>query len=145
MQAGERLRLRRCDLLDLDAALGREHEEGLLLGAVERDREVVLLRDLGCALDPQLAHDVPADVEAEDLSRLLLCVHGTVGELDAAGLAATTRQHLRLDDDLPAELDRGGARLLGRRREPSLGDGDSESAEELLSLVLVEIHRRGRV
>ena len=76
----------------------------------------------------------------EDLARLLLRVRGTVGELDAAGLAATARQHLRLDDDLPAELDRGGARLLRRGREPSLGYRDAEAAEKLLPLVLVEIH-----
>ena len=62
------------DLLDLDAALRREHEERLLLAAVEGDREVVLLRDLRRVLDPELADDVAADVEAEDLARLLLGV-----------------------------------------------------------------------
>ena len=33
----------------------REHEERLLRAAVERDREVVLLRDVGGLLDPELA------------------------------------------------------------------------------------------
>ena len=73
---------------------------------------------------------------------LLLGVVRVVGELDPAGLAAPARQHLGLDDDLAAELLGGGARLLGRRRQPPLRDGDAEAAEELLALVLVEIHRR---
>jgi hypothetical protein len=112
VQARERLRLRGCDLLDVDAALRREHEQRLLLGAVEGDREVVLLRDIRGDLDPQPADDVAANVETEDLARPGLRLCGPVGELDAAGLAAPAGQDLRLDYDLPAELDRGGARLL---------------------------------
>jgi hypothetical protein len=38
MEAGELLGGARGDLLDVDPALGREHEERLLLTAVERDR-----------------------------------------------------------------------------------------------------------
>ena len=60
------------DLLDVDAALRREHVERLLRAAVEREREVVLLRDLRGLLDPELADDVAADVEPEDLLRALL-------------------------------------------------------------------------
>ena len=106
VQPDERVRVLLGDLLDLDAALRREHEERLLRAAVERDREVVLLRDVGRLLDPELAHDVAADVEAEDVARLLLGVGGILGELDAAGLAAAAGQHLRLDDDRAAELRR---------------------------------------
>ena len=47
VQAHERVGVVRGDLLDLDAALRREHEQRLLRAAVERDREVVLLRDVG--------------------------------------------------------------------------------------------------
>ena len=47
VQAHERVRVVLGDLLDLDAALGGEHEERLLLAAVEGDREVVLRGDLG--------------------------------------------------------------------------------------------------
>ena len=72
-----------------------------------------------------------------------LGVGGVVGELDAARLAAPAGQHLRLDDDLAAELLGGGARLLRGRREPAVGDGDAEAPEELLALVLVEIHGGG--
>ena len=70
-----------CDLLDLDAALGGQHEQRLLGTAVERDREVVLARDLGCLLDPETAHDVSVDVEAEDLAASSL---GLAGILSAS-------------------------------------------------------------
>ena len=90
-----------------------------------------------------LRDDVAADVEPEDAARLLLGVGGVVGELDAAGLAAAAGQHLRLDDDRAAELLGRLARLLRRRREPPLGDGDADAPEELLALVLVEIHGGG--
>ena len=83
MEAHERIGVVRGDVLDLDAALGREHEERLLGATVERDREVVLLRDLGGGLDPHLLDDVAADVEPDDLLRLLLGVGGILGELDA--------------------------------------------------------------
>ena len=67
VDAHERVGVLGCDLLDLDAALRREHEQRLPGAAVERHREVVLAGDLGGALDPQPADRVPADVEAEDV------------------------------------------------------------------------------
>ena len=87
-----------------------------------------------------LADDVTADVETEDLLRLPFGVVGAVGELDAAGFPPPARQHLRLDDDLAAELLRRRARLLRTGRGPPLGHGDPEAREELLSLILIEIH-----
>ncbi len=42
-----------------------------------------------------------------------------------------------------AELGGRRPRLLGRERDAPLGDGDAEAREELLPLVLVEIHRAG--
>ena len=53
----------------------------------------------------------PADVEPEDLAGALGGLVGRRRELDAAGLAAAADEHLRLDDDGPAELGGGGARL----------------------------------
>ena len=90
-------------MLDLDAALGREHVEGLLGAAVERQREVVLLRDVGRPLDPELADDVATDVEAEDLLGAFLRLVCVRSELDPTRLAAPAREHLRLHDDRPAE------------------------------------------
>src|SRR5205823_4838880 len=117
-------------------------EEWLLLPPVEGQREVILARDVGGLLDPEPPDDVSADVEPEDLAGLQLGIGGAVCELHSARLAAAARQHLRLDDDRPAELLRRRARLLGRGREPTFGDRDCEAAEELLALILVEIHRR---
>ena len=99
------------DLLDVDPALLREHEERLLLAAVERDREVVLALDVGRFLDPELADDVAVDVQPEDRLRVLGGLVGRVCELDSAGLPAAAGQHLGLDDDLAADL-------LGRCSEP---------------------------
>ena len=82
-------------------------------------------------LDPELADDVAADVEAEDLARARLRLRGGLGELDPAGLAAPAGEHLRLDDDgAAAELLRGLTRLGGARREPAVGDGDARSARK---------------
>ena len=81
VQAGDRVGVALGDLLDVDAAARREHEERPLGAAVERDREVVLALDVGGALDPERAHDVAADVEPEDLGRAL-------GGLLAASLPA---------------------------------------------------------
>src|ERR671924_274802 len=59
----------------------------------------------------------------------------------ARASASSARQHLRLDDHLTAELPRGRAGLLRAGRQPPLRDRDPETREELLALVLVEIHR----
>ena len=74
-----------------------------------------------------------ADVEPEDLARLLLGVLRAVGELDPAGLAAPAGEHLRLDHDRPAELLGGVPRLLrewsraARRRPGSRSGGRAPS------------------
>ena len=56
---------------------------------------------------------------------------------------ASAGQDLRLHDHLAAELLRRVASLLRGRREATLRDGDSVAAEELLALVLVEVHGGG--
>ena len=72
---------------------------------------------------------------------LLLGVVRVLGQLHAAGLAAAAGQHLRLDDDLAADLLRRPPRLFRRRRDAPVGDGDAEALEQLLALVLVQVHR----
>ena len=65
---------------------------------------------------------------------------GILRELDAAGLAAPARQHLRLDHHGAAEL-LGGRTGLGRGQGDAAGrDGDAVAGEQLLALVLIEIH-----
>jgi hypothetical protein len=142
VQSRERVGVLLGDLLDLDTALGGEHQERLFRPTVEGHREVVLLGDLGGALDPELPHDVAADVEAEDLFGLPLGVGRVVRQLDPAGFAAAAGEHLRLYHDLPAQLLGCGARLGRRGRRPALGRRDPEAPEELLALVLVQVHRR---
>ena len=132
VQADERVGIVRRDFFDLDAALRGEHEERLLGAAIERDREVVLLRDVGRLLDPERLDDVAADVEADDVLGLLLGVCGILGELDATRLAAAAGQHLSLDDNLAADLLRSGARLFGRPGNAPVGDRDPERAKSCL-------------
>ena len=86
-----------------------------------------------------------ADVHAEDRVGVRLGLLRRLGELDAAGLAAAADEHLRLDDDLAAELLGGGAGLLGGRRHAPVRHGNAGAREELLPLVFVEIHGRARV
>jgi hypothetical protein len=86
-----------------------------------------------------------ADVEPEDLAGARLRLVRRGGELDPSGLAAAAGQHLRLDDHRPAELFGRRARLLRARRQPAVRDGDAVPPEELLPLVLVQVHGRGRV
>ena len=143
VESNERVRARCGDLLDVDAALRREHEERFLRASVERQREVVLTLDVRSMLDPDLRDRVAADVHAEDVGSASLGFGCALGELDATSLAATAGKHLCLDDDRGAELFDGGASLGGGRRQPPLRDGDAIAAEELLPLVLVEVQSAG--
>ena len=65
---------------------------------------------------------------------------GRAGKLDSTGLPSPAGQHLGLDDDLAADLLGRRPSLVRSRREPAVGDGNPESPEELLALVLVEVH-----
>ncbi len=142
VHAGERLGRLGRDLLDVDAAARREHQQRRARTPVERDREVVLLRDLGGALDPQAPHDVAADVEAEDRARVLLGLVRAGRDTDAAGLPAPAGQHLRLDDDGPPSSSAAARASSGVVARRPVRGRDAEAPEHLLALVLVEIHRR---
>ena len=98
-QARDRVGVLVGNRLDLDAALRAQHPEVLLRAAIERERRVVLLGDVGRVLDPDPLHDVALDVHAEDVAGVGANLVGVLGELDAAGLAAPADLHLRLDDD----------------------------------------------
>ncbi len=101
------------DLLDLDAALRRQHPEVQLGAAVERERRVVLLGDVARLLDPDHLDDVALDVHPEDRVGVRADLVGVGSELDAAGLAPAAHLHLGLHHDRVAE---GVGRLDGLRR-----------------------------
>ena len=67
---------------------------------------------------------------------MLLCFVAVLGDLDAAGLAASTDLHLRLDDARVADLVRGVDRVVDRLGRKTLGDRNAMAREELLALVL---------
>ena len=60
-----------------------------------------------------------------------------LGRTDATRLAATTNEHLALDDNGAAELLRRCARLGDRKGNPALSDRDARFREQLFALMLV--------
>ena len=83
VQAGDRRRVIGRHLLDVHSAPGGQQHQRSLARAVEHDRRVVLRRDVRRALDPQLVHDVAADVHAEDRLGMLARLRPVVGDLDS--------------------------------------------------------------
>ena len=65
---------------------------------------------------------------------------GERGQLHPAGLAPPTGLDLRLDHDGPAQLGGRGGRLLGGLDRPARQHRDTVRGEEILRLVLVEVH-----
>src|SRR5665647_2728200 len=130
--------------LDLHAALFAGHREVGAVGAVEQDREVVLLRDLRAGGDHHLVDRVALDVHTENLSGGLSRVLGRLGDLDPTGLATSTDLDLRLDDDHSAAV--GADRLCrGAGFFNGLGDGSSQHGhtvrfEHVARLVFEKIH-----
>ena len=126
--------------LDLHAALGREHPEVLLGRAVEGEAGVVLLGDVGRELDPDDLDGVALDVHAEDVPGVGAHLVGVVGELDAAGLAAAAHLHLGLHHHRVADALGGGDGVVDGGDGLAGADRDPVAREELLALVLVEVH-----
>ena len=79
------------------------------------------------------------DLHAQDRLRVLLRLVGRLGELDAAGLAASAGLDLRLDHH-DAELLGGGSGLGRGVGDDAESDRDIVLGEELLRLVLHQIH-----
>ena len=140
VEPGEGIGVARRHFFDVDAAHRRQHHQRLLDAAVEGDRGVVLDGDVRRGLDPHPVNRVALDVHPKDLAGLGLGIGGVVGDLDAPGLAAPSDLHLGLDCDPPADLLGRRPRRLGGLGDVAVGDGDPLTREELLALVLVEIH-----
>ncbi len=138
------------DLLDLDAALGGADEHQAPGGAIEQDREVVLLDDLRGRPDEHAPDRQALDLEGQDLGRDLLGLVGRGGELHAAGLAAAADQDLGLDHDLAGgvagvgqEPDRGGAGLGRGAGDLPGGDREPLGDEQRLGVGFVDLHATG--
>ena len=142
VQARERVRVLLGDLLDLDAALGREHEQRLLLAAVEGDREVVLLGDVRGLLDPELLDDVAPDVEPEDVARLLPRRRpGSSASFTPPALPRPPVSTCALTTTWPPISSAAARASSGVVASPPSDTGDAEAREQLLALVLVQVHR----
>jgi hypothetical protein len=137
----DRVRVVLRDLFDLDAALGRQHQQMLLGGPVERVRRVVLLGDVARMFDPHALDDVALDVHPQDVPGVQADLVGVGGQFDATRLAAPTDLHLRLDDDRIAGALGGGDRLVDGVGDVARRDRDVEAGEVLLALVLEQVHQ----
>ena len=115
--------------------ISRGHVEALL------DVEPADLLPLGAGL-------VRDELHAEDLlGELARFCGAALRDLHAAALAATACVDLRLDDDdraagLGREPLRRGLCLVDREGRVSLGDGNAVLREDLLALILVDLHER---
>ena len=144
VQADERVGLRRRDLLDLDAALGREHEQRLLLAAVEGDREVVLALAMSDARSIQSLRTTWPRMSSPRISRAFSSASsGVAASLIPPALPRPPVSTCALTTTGPPSSSAAARASSGERREPPLGDGDPVAAEELLALVLVEVHGPG--
>ena len=127
MQLDDGIRVLRRDFLDLDPALGRQHQQVLLGGAVEGEAGVVLLVDVRGPLDPHSFDAVSLDVHAEDVPGVEADLVGVVGELDPTRLAAAPDLHLRLHDDRVSGRFGLRHRLVDGLGDATRADGDPES------------------
>ena len=145
--ATDLLGLARRDLLDVHAAGGAADHDRSPGRAVDEHGDVQLALDGGLLFDEDAADELALgaglrrdESHADDLGRGALGLVRRVGELDAAALAATAGVDLRLDDDGLADLLRDRSRVPGSRCDAAARDGDAVLGEDLLGLVLVDLH-----
>src|SRR5699024_2335864 len=122
------------------------HHQVATLGAVQQQREVVLLGDLGPGGNHHPVGGVPLDVHAEDLTGTLGGLVGGLGDLHPAGLAAPADLHLGLDHHDAAavceQLLGGGAGLLGCGGDDACQHRYLMLLEQISCLVLEQVHLR---
>src|SRR4030095_14413056 len=89
---------------------------------------------------PPAGHGGAAESLLEHPRRLARSILGRVDERDAAALAPPTHLDLDLDGDVAPEPFGGVGRLLRRGRNGSFWEEDTGPREQVLTLMLVEIH-----
>src|SRR5207249_8078398 len=108
-------------------------------------RDGAVLLDQAPAHHPALRPGLVRDQRLpEQLRRRRARRGGGPHQPDAARLAAPARVDLRLHDAGEAEALGGGDGLVDGEARLAVGDGDAVAAQEILRLVLVDVHR-GRV
>src|SRR5947207_14282807 len=110
---------------------------------IERERSVILVRDIRGALDPQPMHGMASDVHAEDVGGVLSDLPSGPGQFDAAGLSTATDLHLGFDDNWILHPIRLGARHVNRVSHDTRRHSNPKAGEVRFALVLEEIHPPG--
>ena len=133
---------------DVHAAGGGRDERDVALVAVQDQAQVQLARDLRAFLDEHLVYRqafrpglVRLEARPEHRGSGLARSLGRIDQLDAAALAAPAGVHLRFDDPLRA-ADASCRRLglRGARRDVAGGHRNAVICEQLLGLILVQVH-----
>ena len=128
-------------LLDVHAAASREHQDVGPGVAIDREAEVDLARDLERGLAVDQRHLEPLDVHADDPLGGGVSSLRRLHDRDAAGFAAAADRHLGLHSHRP-QLAAGALSLFGGMGHPAGRDLDPQAGEDLLGLVLEQLHKR---
>ena len=146
------------DFLDVDAAFGRDHERDFGGFAVDQDREIELLVDVGAFLDVEavdlLAVRAGLDRDQRRAQHLLgefVDLGDRFGDADAAlvaggsflelALAAAAGMDLALHHpDRAGKLLGGGIRIRGPQHRHAARNRHAEFMQQRLGLVFMDIH-----
>ena len=125
------------DLLHVDAAHCGRHQERLPSGPVDCEAQVEFLPDVEALLQVHLLHAVPMDVHAEDLGRDFACFFQGLRGSDTAGFPTASDEHLGLHHAGERRIHD----VFRPRREDAARNWNLVAGEDLLRLVLKELHR----
>ena len=128
------------DRLDLDTALLGQHAEMFLGPTVERKAGVVLLRNIAGHLDPHALNNVTLNVESENVAGVLAHGIDIGGELDTPSFASATSMNLGLNHDGRSQTFGRSYGLVDGERYLAVRYGHPVLGEELLALILEQIH-----
>ena len=99
VQFDDRIRISFGYGFNLHTALSGQHQEMLLGGTIQGEACVVLLIDVGGLFDPDPLHEMTLNVHPQNVGGVGTSLIDVVGELDAAGFAATAHLYLSFNHD----------------------------------------------